>query len=166
MSVAQSLEKQVSNNTNFTINHNGIKYFPNLHICCEDKKPCCKDIFSEVVEETYKSTRVYVFFGRIFDLIELMTKLQMRKLLDTREYVIIYIDLEAYSESASYRYFWLFRQWRYSDRRHVSTTDMLQPSHLQSLEKESMHHRKTALLDIHSHLPEKSQSSTRYDNAA
>ncbi|CAL1270052.1 unnamed protein product [Larinioides sclopetarius] len=106
MSVAQSLEKQVSNNTNFTINHNGIKYFPNLHICCEDKKPCCKDIFSEVVEETYKSTRVYVFFGRIFDLIELMTKLQMRKLLDTREYVIIYIDLEAYSEYASYRYFW------------------------------------------------------------
>ncbi|GIY12171.1 receptor-type guanylate cyclase Gyc76C [Caerostris extrusa] len=30
----------------------------------------------------------------------------MRKLLDSREYVIIYIDLEAYSESASYRYFW------------------------------------------------------------
>ncbi|KAG8183695.1 hypothetical protein JTE90_014671, partial [Oedothorax gibbosus] len=119
MSIAQNLEKQVSNNTNFTINHNGIKYFPNQYICCEDKQKCCRDIFSDVVDETYKSTRVYVFFGRLADLIELMTKLQMRKLLDNGEYVIIYIDLEAYSESTAYRYFW-----RMDMRQHLVDTTL------------------------------------------
>ncbi|XP_042897252.1 receptor-type guanylate cyclase Gyc76C [Parasteatoda tepidariorum] len=105
MTVAQSLEKQVSSYPNFTINHKGIKYIPNLHVCCEDKKPCCTDNFSKVVEETYKTTRVYVFFGRLTYLIELLTKLQM-KLLDIKDYVIVYIHLEQYSVAESYQYFW------------------------------------------------------------
>ena len=49
---------------------------------------------------------VYVFFGSRADLIQFSTMLQMRKLLDAGEYVIIYIDFEAYSEAESYIYFW------------------------------------------------------------
>lgn len=49
---------------------------------------------------------VYVFFGSRADLIQFSTMLQMRKLLATGEYVIIYIDFEAYSEAESYIYFW------------------------------------------------------------
>ncbi|XP_054716917.1 LOW QUALITY PROTEIN: receptor-type guanylate cyclase Gyc76C-like [Uloborus diversus] len=106
MTIAKSLEQQASHYPNFTINHKGIIYYANIHVCCEDGKPCCNDAFAKVVEETYKSTRVYVFFGRTADLIQLMTMLQMKKGLDTGEYVIIYIDLEAYAENSSFKYFW------------------------------------------------------------
>ncbi|XP_035208191.1 receptor-type guanylate cyclase Gyc76C-like isoform X2 [Stegodyphus dumicola] len=119
MIVAKSLEQQVSKYPNFTINHKSIKYFANMHVCCEDGMPCCNDIFSQVVEDTYRSTRVYIFFGNEADLIQFMTMLQIRKLLDSKEYVIIYIDLHIYSLPNAYRYFW-----RMDRRQHLNDIAM------------------------------------------
>lgn len=88
----------------FTINSE--KRFENFYTCCEKKKPCCLNPFSAIIEDTYRSTRVWLFFGDIRDLRKMLLVLRVRNLLQNGEYIVIYIDFETYSVAQSYRYTW------------------------------------------------------------
>nr|CAD7442116.1 unnamed protein product [Timema bartmani] len=50
----------------------------------------------KIVTETYHRTRVYVFVGEHFTLVDLVACLQQRKLLDNGDYIIISVDDEIY----------------------------------------------------------------------
>ncbi|KAF7278941.1 hypothetical protein GWI33_007805 [Rhynchophorus ferrugineus] len=50
----------------------------------------------KIVDETYKKTRVYVFLGEHIALVDFIKCLQVRKLLDTGDYVVISVDDEIY----------------------------------------------------------------------
>ena len=87
----------------FTINSE--KSFENYYDCCILSKPCCRSAFLTIVEETYRGTRVYVFFGKTSDLQRMLLVLRMRGLLEKGEYIVIYVDLEEeYLLSQSYKY--------------------------------------------------------------
>uniref|UniRef100_T1KEQ4 Guanylate cyclase n=2 Tax=Tetranychus urticae TaxID=32264 RepID=T1KEQ4_TETUR len=101
--VAKSLARRASS-VDFTINSE--RPFENFFSCCEDKRPCCQNPFLSIIEETHKSTRIYVFLGGIRDLIKMLLVLRIKNLLENGEYMIIYVDFESYSESHSYKYIW------------------------------------------------------------
>lgn len=104
--VARNLKTQALKNPNFTVNHKGIKFFTPNTFCCEDGKPCCNTVYRNIIDETYKWTRVYVFIMKIYDLIQMLLMMQIKKLLDKGEYVIIFVDLEQYSPVDSCKYMW------------------------------------------------------------
>ena len=85
---------------------NSINWFENFYTCCAESKDCCMNPFINIVEETFKKTRIYIFLGREADLIKMMLILRTRNLLAKGEYVIIFVDLEPYSADHSYRYFY------------------------------------------------------------
>lgn len=103
LTVANNLQAQAQEQE-FIINSK--ETYENYYSCCEDNKPCCQNAFFNIVEETYKGTRVYVFLGKTSDLIRLILVLRNRGLLDSGEYVVIYVDLEHYSISQAYKYIW------------------------------------------------------------
>ena len=89
----------------FMVNSNN-KY-ENYYECCIGNKPCCQSTFLNIIEETYKLTRVYVFFGKTSDLQRMMLVLRLRGLFENGEYIVIYVDLEEeYLLSQSYKYIW------------------------------------------------------------
>lgn len=104
--VARNLRAQALKNPNFTVNHKGIKFFTPNTFCCEDRKPCCNTVYRNVIDETYKWTRVYVFIMKIYDLIQMLLMMEIKKLLDKGEYVIIFVGLEQYSFVDSCKYMW------------------------------------------------------------
>lgn len=85
---------------------NSINSFENFYTCCAESKDCCMNPFINIVEETSKKTRIYIFLGREADLIKMMLILRTRNLLTKGEYVVIFVDLEPYSIDHSYRYFY------------------------------------------------------------
>lgn len=87
----------------FTINSE--RSFENYYECCILSKPCCRSAFLDIVEQTYKGTRVYVFLGKTSDLHRMMLVLRMRGLFEKGEYIVIYLDLEEeYLINQSYKY--------------------------------------------------------------
>jgi len=90
--------------SNFTINSES--KFENIYTCCVDHKSCCHDALYNIIEDTFKKTRIYVFLGTVNDLISMMQVMQVRNLINNGDYLVIYIDLDQYSKSHSYKYFW------------------------------------------------------------
>lgn len=90
--------------SNFTINSES--KFDNIYSCCVDHQSCCHDALYNIIEDTFKRTRIYVFLGRVSDLISMMQVMQVKNLINNGDYLVIYIDLDQYSISQSYKYFW------------------------------------------------------------
>ncbi|XP_076366164.1 receptor-type guanylate cyclase Gyc76C-like isoform X2 [Tachypleus tridentatus] len=100
--VSEKLEEQSKLNK-MVINTKSI--FRRHDICCEEKLPCCKKPFMKIVKNTYKKTRVYVVFGIMKYLRELLILMRMLRLFD-EEYIVIYVHLEWYKPSQSHTYFY------------------------------------------------------------
>ncbi|XP_055933172.1 receptor-type guanylate cyclase Gyc76C-like isoform X2 [Argiope bruennichi] len=81
--------------------------FQNTRICCYNKmeKNCCFDPFVKIVQNTSTNTRIYVFLGDKTDLGKFLTALQVRGLLVTGNYMVLYIDIESYTEDMAHKYF-------------------------------------------------------------
>lgn len=90
--------------SNFTINSES--KFENIYACCVEHKSCCHDSLYNIIEDTFKRTRIYVFLGTVNDLISMMQVMQVKNLINNGDYLIIYIDLDQYSTSHSYKYLW------------------------------------------------------------
>lgn len=90
--------------SNFTINSES--KFENIYACCVEHKSCCHDSLYNIIEDTFKRTRIYVFLGTVNDLIIMMQVMQVKNLINNGDYLVIYIDLDQYSKSQSYKYFW------------------------------------------------------------
>ncbi|XP_065353214.1 receptor-type guanylate cyclase Gyc76C-like isoform X1 [Cloeon dipterum] len=77
------------------------------HRCCVNKLKCCHaGTWYQIIQETRNMTRIYVFMGTSFSLIDLMTSMQALQLFDNGEYMIIYIDMETYSIKNAVKYLW------------------------------------------------------------
>lgn len=100
-SVALSLLK-ASRSKNLTINSE--RKFENFYLCCEKQSECCLNPFLTIINTTYEGTRIYVFIGRESDLVKFMLILKTRGILDNGEYAVLFVDLESYVESQSYKY--------------------------------------------------------------
>lgn len=90
--------------SNFTINSES--KFENIYACCVEHRSCCHDSLYNIIEDTFKRTRIYVFLGTVNDLISMMQVMQVKNLINNGDYLVIYIDLDQYSKSHSYKYFW------------------------------------------------------------
>ncbi|KAG9510284.1 Receptor-type guanylate cyclase Gyc76C, partial [Fragariocoptes setiger] len=101
--VARSLIER-ARSSNLTINSES--NFENFYSCCEEHRSCCHNAFGQILDETSKRTRVYIFLGTVNDLINMMSAMQFKSLLDKGEYIVIYIDLDHYTEAQSYKYLW------------------------------------------------------------
>ncbi|XP_054158024.1 receptor-type guanylate cyclase Gyc76C-like isoform X2 [Oppia nitens] len=100
--VFKSLREQAVAN-DFVINSD--RSFENYYDCCIAVQPCCRRAFLDIIEETYRGTRIYVFLGKTSDLHRMMLVLRMRGLFENGEYIVIYVDLEEeYLRSQSYKY--------------------------------------------------------------
>lgn len=89
---------------NLTINTDS--KFDNIYGCCVEHRPCCHDSLYNIIEDTFRKTRIYVFLGTVNDLISLLQVMQVKNLINNGDYMVIYIDLEQYNKSFSYKYFW------------------------------------------------------------
>ncbi|XP_055877061.1 receptor-type guanylate cyclase Gyc76C-like isoform X2 [Biomphalaria glabrata] len=90
--------KTMAEDYNVTINHflqYSEPYFPNY----------MASIFKKYVEETYVDTRVYVFIGYLNPAVDFIINLSDRGLLDTGEYVVIYVENPEYIPMEANKYF-------------------------------------------------------------
>ncbi|GFQ95441.1 receptor-type guanylate cyclase Gyc76C [Trichonephila clavata] len=87
----------------FVINHRAS--FRNTRICCLETERCCDDPFVKIVQNTSASSRIYVFLGDKTDLGKLLTAFQVRGLLATGNYMVVYVDIESYTEEMAHLYF-------------------------------------------------------------
>ncbi|KAH7641403.1 guanylate cyclase-like protein 2 [Dermatophagoides farinae] len=62
--------------------------------CCIYQKQCCGKIWYDLVEKTYKRTRIYVFIGGPSLLPRFLLTLKSRGLLENGDYVVISIELD------------------------------------------------------------------------
>nr|CAH7756393.1 unnamed protein product [Callosobruchus chinensis] len=77
------------------------------HKCCEDNLPCCQlTDWYKIIQDTKNRTRIYVFLGTPMSLLELMNTMQTAKLFENGEYIVIYIDMNTYSDKQAYQYLW------------------------------------------------------------
>ncbi|XP_067672453.1 receptor-type guanylate cyclase Gyc76C-like isoform X2 [Haliotis asinina] len=61
--------------------------------------------FPGIVDETFVGTRVYVFLGEVNGVVDLMTNLYDRGLLDTGDYIVIYVDHNTFDSKNPLKYF-------------------------------------------------------------
>ncbi|GIY97944.1 speract receptor, partial [Caerostris extrusa] len=61
--------------------------------------------FVKIVQNTSANTRIYVFLGDKTDLGKLLMALQVQGLLNTGNYMVIYVDIESYTEDMAHQYF-------------------------------------------------------------
>ncbi|XP_057667312.1 receptor-type guanylate cyclase Gyc76C-like isoform X1 [Diorhabda carinulata] len=93
--VATSLEQQAVQR-NFTVNfmkENNSGKFDSVN-------------WYDIIQETKSRTRIYVFVGKLFDLVELMDAMQAAKMFEKGEYFLIYVDMNAYSDQYAFQYLW------------------------------------------------------------
>ena len=62
--------------------------------CCVEQKQCCSKIWIDLVEKTYKHTRIYVFIGDPRLLTRFLLTLKSRGLLENGDYVVISVELD------------------------------------------------------------------------
>ena len=61
----------------------------------------------KIVEDTSELTRIYIFYGRIEELLYFMTIMRETNLFNNHEYVIIYVEKEKQKEKRNfYQYLW------------------------------------------------------------
>lgn len=102
--VAQSLQVEAKLK-NMTIND--VKVVKDPHKCCMESLNCCNTAYGyQFINETKNQTRIYVFFGSPIYLVELMDLMQTAQLFEHGEYIVIYADMNVYSEKEAYRYLW------------------------------------------------------------
>ncbi|CAG9815672.1 unnamed protein product [Phaedon cochleariae] len=102
--VALSLKEQAKAN-NMTINFK--REAMSKHKCCENDLSCCQiGDWYKIIQDTKNKTRIYVFLGTPLALVELMDSMQVAKLFDNGEYIVIYVDMNTYSEAQAYQYLW------------------------------------------------------------
>ncbi|OQV14132.1 Guanylate cyclase 32E [Hypsibius exemplaris] len=83
----------------------------NLTINSEDefKEPYQPDfdpsLFPEIIEKTYRKTRIYIFLGELNSLIDMMLEMFNKQLLSLGEYVVIYFDRQQYNPDDPTFYF-------------------------------------------------------------
>lgn len=119
--VAQSLEQQAKER-NMTVNQ--MKSAMDRHKCCENKLQCCQSgYWYKFIQDTKNRTRsnlrkikiifvntdflwvsVYVFLGTKPSLLDFMQIMQTLQLFDNGEYMVIYVDMETYSDKEAHRY--------------------------------------------------------------
>ncbi|XP_065155989.1 guanylate cyclase 32E isoform X2 [Atheta coriaria] len=54
--------------------------------------------FHQLVEETYKDTRIYVILGHHYEHLEFMVAMEKRKLFEKGEYFVVGVDIDEYNE--------------------------------------------------------------------
>ncbi|XP_052864300.1 guanylate cyclase 32E [Anopheles cruzii] len=86
MEIAQAIKLQAESN-NLTLNHFRIY---------SDYIPSKIYKLQQIVDDTYRNTRVYVFVGDHIEMVDFVRCLQNRKLLSTGDYIVISIDDEIY----------------------------------------------------------------------
>ncbi|KAB0795504.1 hypothetical protein PPYR_12343 [Photinus pyralis] len=103
--VAYSLIDQAKQR-NMTINNK--KSAVDRHKCCEEKMACCSTgYWYQFIQETKNKTRIYVFLGSAFSLIDLMSTMQTAQLFDNGEYIVISVDpMNTYSAKDAHKYLW------------------------------------------------------------
>ncbi|XP_034473865.1 guanylate cyclase 32E [Drosophila innubila] len=87
--VASAIQ-ELAESRNFTITH--FKYI-------SDYIPIRKTLsqIENIIEETYKTTRIYVFIGEHIAMVDFVRGLQNRKLLESGKYIVISVDDEIYN---------------------------------------------------------------------
>ena len=70
-----------------------INPYENWWSCCENSRQCCNNAFHSIIEQSKKSTRIWVFFGLESDLENFLVKLKLQNLLDRGEYLVLFVDL-------------------------------------------------------------------------
>lgn len=88
----------------FTINSE--RSFENIYSCCEDNQTCCKEPFPTIIDETYKSTRIYLFFGNESDLAKLLIAMHIKNLFENGEYLLVYVDFDSLTQNHAFKYIW------------------------------------------------------------
>ncbi|KAK3090839.1 hypothetical protein FSP39_015066 [Pinctada imbricata] len=106
--ISENLEEQCKL-LNLTINAK--KEFKEPHVPLTTGNP-----FPGIVESTYVHTRIYVFLGGLNGVVDLMTNLYDRGLLDTGEYIVIFVDHSTYDPTDQLKYFKRFSLVRISPR--------------------------------------------------
>ncbi|XP_050084377.1 guanylate cyclase 32E [Anopheles aquasalis] len=86
MEIAQAIKLQAESN-NLTLNHFRIY---------SDYIPSKIYKLQQIVDETYESTRVYIFVGDHIEMVDFVRCMQNRKLLSSGDYIVISIDDEIY----------------------------------------------------------------------
>ncbi|XP_068150732.1 guanylate cyclase 32E [Drosophila tropicalis] len=89
--VARAIQ-ELAESRNFTINH--FKYI-------SDYIPIKKTLsqIENIIEETYSTTRIYVFIGEHIAMVDFVRGLQNRKLLESGDYIVISVDDEIYDSN-------------------------------------------------------------------
>ncbi|KAH9502512.1 Guanylate cyclase 32E [Bulinus truncatus] len=90
--------KEISSYYNMTINH--FMDFP-----CDYHPLKTPGMFKKYVEDTYEDTRVYVFIGNLNEVVDFTINLSDRGLLDTGEYIVIYIEHQEMVQMEVNKYF-------------------------------------------------------------
>lgn len=100
--VADNLKEQALRK-NMTINHNE-KVIDN-HKCCENFLPCCRSgYWYQVIQNTMNRTRIYVFLGTAYALVDMMASMETVQLFSKGEYMVIFVDMMTYSPKEAEKY--------------------------------------------------------------
>lgn len=84
----------------FNITVNGKQEYVEPYVPFSNGNP-----FPGIVDRTYVDTRVYVFLGDLNGVVDLMTNLYDRGLLDTGEYIVIFVDHVTFDRTDTLKYF-------------------------------------------------------------
>ncbi|XP_050310178.1 receptor-type guanylate cyclase Gyc76C-like [Anthonomus grandis grandis] len=104
--VALSLEKQAAA-LNMSVQHK--KNARDRHRCCEQNYKCCHTGFwYDFIQNSKNKTRIYVFLGTPYSLIDFMDNMQRAQLFENGEYIVIYADMNTYLKKESHRYIFKF----------------------------------------------------------
>ncbi|XP_018562246.1 receptor-type guanylate cyclase Gyc76C isoform X2 [Anoplophora glabripennis] len=102
--VATSLKEEALNKS-MTINYQ--KMVMERNVCCAENLRCCQiGDMQEFIQDTKNRTRIYVFLGTRTSLVELMNIMQSARMFENGEYMVIFVDMSAYSEQDVHRYLW------------------------------------------------------------
>ncbi|XP_053691756.1 guanylate cyclase 32E [Sabethes cyaneus] len=89
MEIAHAIQTQAETN-NLTVNH---------YREYSDYIPSKIYKLQNIVDETYRTTRIYIFVGEYIEMVDFVRCLQNRNLLDNGDYLVISIDDEIYDSS-------------------------------------------------------------------
>ncbi|XP_055706306.1 receptor-type guanylate cyclase Gyc76C-like isoform X2 [Phlebotomus papatasi] len=102
--VANSLQEQAKQR-NMTVNH--MLAVVDNHKCCENSMECCRSgYWYQVVQNTMNRTRIYVFLGPVYALVNMMEAMDAVQLFAKGEYMVIFVDMMTYSTREAQKYIW------------------------------------------------------------
>ncbi|XP_065215796.1 receptor-type guanylate cyclase Gyc76C-like isoform X2 [Planococcus citri] len=103
--IAESLKKDAEN-SNLTVS-----FFHDVeahHDCCRNAEPCCQATYlPDLLREAEKKARIYVFIGTTTMLVEFTRQMEIMEYFDQGEYLVIYLNNEAYTNVEADFYLWL-----------------------------------------------------------